>query len=692
MVDEVVKLKDVYQDITDTVIAQLELGVIPWRKTWSQGSNEGFFPTNVTSGKSYRGWNVFWLNMNTQINGYTSSRYITYKQALACNGKVKKGEKGTRITYWLSMVTKLIPGSDGNDDTPGKAFMVPKIYTVFNIDQCEGLNFPLLEVIERSEEAKIIECELVISGMPNLPYIAVKGSQPCYIPAKDVVEIPHISQFEIGEYYYSALFHELAHATGHVSRLNRKEISDHKPGDKKAYANEELVAELTASFLNCVTGTVAKTIDMNTSYIKSWLEALRNDKKLVLTAAARAQKAADYILNQKPEQYESIEAKSVDTVIIPETIAEIPVNEAEVIPVETGVVVYKPTKQLVVNYHINTRMIKAIAAKFKTNCKLAILECIMIKNNQALFTDLFHSVVIKNVGIDSNELFVIKRSDLLFVLGAVPIPTVVVDFSTNKVVFASGNEEINFQTENPLDFPSFPSLDQYEPIGSIDNVLFDQIKIASKFLSKDDLRPSMMNVYVGDHVFGTDSHRMYFERVNHKLDKPILLSKKTIDIMRATDDIYDVAVSREHIRLSNNGITIYQHVVNENYPNCLGVIPTSHSTEVELETLPLINKLKIALLMADKTTHGVVFTFNSICGRISAEDQDNTKEYSSVLNYESFSGTSITIGFNGQFLLEILNICIGKKVKLLLDSENRAVIFNDKYLLMPVRIEEPSLN
>ena len=90
--------------------------------------------------------------------------------------------------------------------------------------------------------------------------------------------------------------------------------------------------------------------------------------------------------------------------------------------------------------------------------------------------------------------------------------------------------------------------------------------------------------------------------------------------------------------------------------------------------------------------HFLDLEFNSICGRISAEDQDNTKEYSSVLNYESFSGTSIRIGFNGQFLLEILNICIGKKVKLLLDSENRAVIFNDKYLLMPVRIEEPSLN
>lgn len=684
MVDEVVKLRDVYQDITDTVIAQLELGVIPWRKTWSQGSNEGFFPTNVTSNKAYRGWNVFWLNMNTQINGYSSSRYITYKQAVECKGKVKKGEKGTRITYWLSMITKEKPGEAGGEAVPGKAFMVPKIYTVFNIDQCEGLDFPTLEIIERSEAAKIAECEGVIAAMPKKPYIKVIGSQPCYIPALDVVQIPHISQFENGEYYYSALFHELAHSTGHSSRLNRKEIADHQPGDKKAYASEELVAELTASFLNCVTGTVAKTIDINTSYIKGWLEALKNDKKLVLTAAARAQKAADFILDRKIEVSVPVEVSSVDTTII---IAE-PVVIPVVLPTETGMVVYQPKpKQAIINYYIKTKLLKAVAAKFKFSHRLAILDKVMVKNNQAFFTDLEVSVVIRNVGIDCNDVFVIDKKELLFALESCPVPAISVDNLTQKITFNGGSEEINFNNENPLDYPTLPILEDYQAIGTIDQKLFSQVVKAANFLSKDEFRPAMKNVYVGDHVFGTDAHRLYFERTNHQLDKPILLSKKTIDIMRISKGNYFIDVSPNHIKLFNDDISIYQRIVNEIYPKCLEVIPTSFMTHIELDVQPLVNKLKIALKMANKVTHMVSFMFSSMCGTITAIDEDSGKDYSSVLDYKSFFGESVTIGFNGQFLLDVLTLVTTKTVNIKLDGGNRAVILDEKFLIMPVFIE-----
>lgn len=349
MVDEKVKLKDVYQDVTDTVISQLEQGVIPWRKTWSQGSEEGFLPTNVTTSKNYRGWNVFWLNLHTQIKGYTSSRYITYKQAVALGGKIIPGEKGVHITYWATII-----GKSKNEDEipviPGKTFMVPKIYTVFNIDQCEGILFPVLPVVELTTRDKIEACENIITHMPNSPMIKMTGIQPMYIPSLDTVQIPMMHNFEKAEYFYSVLFHELAHSTGHETRLNRKEVVNSSRSDTTSYANEELVAELTASFLNAITGTTATTIKLNASYIEGWLKALKNDKKLVLTAAARAQRAADYILNITAEDNTTKETQ---------TSLELKVVTKE------NTIASEQSKKL---------LMKLIRSKIKTNT-MTIVEC-----------------------------------------------------------------------------------------------------------------------------------------------------------------------------------------------------------------------------------------------------------------------------------------------------------------------------
>lgn len=319
---EKTKLRDTYQEVTDSVIAQLEKGIVPWQKTWKQGSDSGFFPTNYLSKKAYRGFNVFWLNMFTDINGFKTNRYMTFKQALQAGGKIKKGSKGTQITYWAQIERK--PGEDEDGEViPGKKFMVPKIYTVFNVDQTEGIAINEITPINRTIVEKLEICEYLVYHMKDRPMIHIRGDEPCYNISKDIIEMPEINIFNGSEYYYQTLFHELAHSTGHEKRLNRKGVAsrDHSVIE---YANEELVAELTAAFLSAYANIGDVVIENSAAYIGSWLERLKNDKKLILTAAARAQRATDYILGINP----------MDETIVTENIISTPLQLPSPLPVE----------------------------------------------------------------------------------------------------------------------------------------------------------------------------------------------------------------------------------------------------------------------------------------------------------------------------------------------------------------------
>jgi antirestriction protein ArdC len=288
---------DTYQRITNEVIQYLEKEEIVWRKGWSSLG----LPKNIYSGNTYRGWNVFWLNFATIICQYKTPYFLTFKQATAAGGHIKKGEKGHLITYWATIK----PGTNNNtsysetEDQP--SFRVPKFFTVFNLDQTEGVNLPLIENLPKSEFETIQACEAIIEAMPQRPDIRHGGNRAFYVPSRDYVQLPQRERFKSNAEYYSTAFHELAHSTGHQSRMNRKELVESDGFGEELYSKEELTAEFTAAFLSGICGIEQPLIENNAAYIQGWLRELKNDKRLLLKAATQAQQAADFILNVQYE-------------------------------------------------------------------------------------------------------------------------------------------------------------------------------------------------------------------------------------------------------------------------------------------------------------------------------------------------------------------------------------------------------
>ena len=287
--------KDVYEIVTEKLITALEAGTAPWHKSW--GTSETL-PANFQSGKKYRGINTFLLN----CAGFSSPYWLTYKQAKEKGGNVKKGEKGMPVVFW-NWIYKDKDGKTIKDNwldrqsEAEKKIPFLRYYTAFNAEQIEGVEFPAVDIPTR-EHTPIEACEKIVDGMPNPPQMETQGNQPCYIPSQDKVRMPKPEHFEGGEEYYSTLFHELTHATGHKSRLNRKELTKVSGFGSRDYSKEELVAEMGAAFL-CSQAGIENTIDNSAAYLQSWIKTLKGDSKLAVMAAAQAQKAADYILNKK---------------------------------------------------------------------------------------------------------------------------------------------------------------------------------------------------------------------------------------------------------------------------------------------------------------------------------------------------------------------------------------------------------
>jgi len=193
---------------------------------------------------------------------------------------------------------------DPEADNGIRTVPVLRYYTVFNAEQCEGITVPATEGSTWAEHDPIEAAEAVQLAMPNRPTVEVGGTRACYSPSRDLVRIPELFRYEKPEEYYCTLFHELAHSTGHQSRLHREGVTgNHYFGDA-TYSREELVAEMAAAFLCGHTGIENATIQNSAAYLQSWIRTLRGDRKLAITAAAQAQKAADYILNRKVNQDE----------------------------------------------------------------------------------------------------------------------------------------------------------------------------------------------------------------------------------------------------------------------------------------------------------------------------------------------------------------------------------------------------
>lgn len=300
--------ESIYNEITNRFIAKLEAGTIPWRKPWeavSTSSEYGSAPRNLVSKKAYRGINTIILGMAEFISPW----WVTFKQCKELGGMVKAGSKSNMVVYF-----KLIEKTDKNGkpifDAKGRKLTFPilRYSRVFNTDQCEGLNVPAddVPVVEGdAAEDDTIKVAKQIADNADLCDVRNGGDKACYSPVLDVIRMPEVKAFDNAASYFHTLFHEFGHATGHASRLNREGVTGVNGFGSENYSQEELVAEMTASFVSNFAGILTDVRFNNAaSYIANWLEVLKNDNKFVIKAASAAQRAADWILGVKKDENE----------------------------------------------------------------------------------------------------------------------------------------------------------------------------------------------------------------------------------------------------------------------------------------------------------------------------------------------------------------------------------------------------
>ena len=286
--------KDIAKVVTDRIIDALKEGIVPWAKPWASVGG----PMSA-SGRRYRGINVLLLTLASMTENYTSPYWVTFNQAKKNGWTLKDAKgKGVKVVLWKK-VTKTEKGEDGKDVEKG--FMLMRYFVVFNLDLVEvpeGCEVPKPEVPELNGGFDPIEtAQAVIEGMPNAPSIAHNGDMAYYSPSEDAVVLPVQEAFDLPADYYAVAFHELAHATGHGSRLDREGITalDASRGST-VYAKEELVAEL-ASAMVCGEAGVVPNYKRSAAYCKSWLTWAEDNRRAIISAAGQAQKAADYILD-----------------------------------------------------------------------------------------------------------------------------------------------------------------------------------------------------------------------------------------------------------------------------------------------------------------------------------------------------------------------------------------------------------
>ena len=294
--------KSVYEIVTERIIEKLAEGTVPWHKPWSGGG----CPKNLVSGKAYRGVNVLLLGSQD----FTSPYWVTFKQAKQLGGTVRKGERSTPCIFWKFLARDTENPVTG--ETESKQIPLVRYYSVFNIEQTDGIRHARLEAqAEEPEPFNPIEAaEAIVASYPDAPSISQDGrGSAFYRPATDSIHMPKPETFDSEASYYATLFHEMSHSTGHESRLNRPGVTDPIRHGSHNYSREELVAEMGSAFLLAQAGIDSDSLtDNSASYIQSWLKALRADPKLVVLAGAQAQKAVDHITGREFEG--TLEAKA----------------------------------------------------------------------------------------------------------------------------------------------------------------------------------------------------------------------------------------------------------------------------------------------------------------------------------------------------------------------------------------------
>lgn len=288
---------DTYTIVTEKIINLLEAGIVPWRRPWTATG----FPRNLVSKKPYKGVNHFLLSASK----YTSPYWLTMRQANQLGGHVRKGEESTIVVLWK--VEDLKQSDDELDpekkDEKYRRRFLLRYFRVFNLEQCELPRTVLDELpkIETYQHNPIEAAEQIIANMPNPPEIEFGGSKAFYSPVTDRITMPPRELFSTLEEFYATLNHEASHAAGAPERLNRKSITEAAPFGSPVYSFEEIVAEMSAAYLCAEAGISPAVIENESAYIQGWLKQLRADHRLVVHAAAQAQKAADFILGRSAE-------------------------------------------------------------------------------------------------------------------------------------------------------------------------------------------------------------------------------------------------------------------------------------------------------------------------------------------------------------------------------------------------------
>lgn len=279
--------KNVYEMVTDRIIEQLEKGVIPWQRPWS-GTHSGAF--NRISNKPY--------SIMNQILLQHDGEYATFKQWSDLGGHIKKGEKSEIVVFW-----KLQPYEEEKEDGEKVVKQIPilRYYNVFHISQVEGVE--PLDDAKISELEPIEEAERIKVDYMNREHLEIKetiSNKAFYSPAQDYIKVPCKEQYQNIEEFYSTLFHEMVHSTGHKSRLDRLETGASAHFGSEDYSKEELVAEVgSATLINMLGIETKKSFNNSTAYIQSWLRVLKNDSHFIVSASSKAEKAVKYILNEQ---------------------------------------------------------------------------------------------------------------------------------------------------------------------------------------------------------------------------------------------------------------------------------------------------------------------------------------------------------------------------------------------------------
>lgn len=284
-------IKDNYQRITDTIVEQLEAGTKPWIRPWRGNARRSLTPRRAT-GEAYRGINVLMLWVAGQMFGYEENTWMTYRQAQDLGAQVRKGEKGTLVVKYGTFTPK------DHEDDEDRAIPYLKGYTVFNVEQIDSLPDQFFSPAEELPTSPVPHIDTVEAFVRNTrAKVNYGGTKACYRPSVDDILMPDRERFDSEVHLYSTLLHELAHFSGAKHRLDRDLTGRF---GNEAYAMEECIAECTAAFLCADLGVDHDPRDNTAAYLASWVAVLKNDKRAIITAAAKAQVAADYLTALQP--------------------------------------------------------------------------------------------------------------------------------------------------------------------------------------------------------------------------------------------------------------------------------------------------------------------------------------------------------------------------------------------------------